>query len=248
VELSSWTEVTNLPTLNGLMSAEIQLPNTKTFYRSKLAPRAPSALTATVISSSQINLAWTDTAEDTNNPNSYKIERKVGAGGTYAQIEIVDKTARSFPNKGLLANTQYYYRVRANNTLGDSAYSPEATATTTTAPALVPAILSRGYDNILNLKITGTPGNWLLSDISTRQVQSGYQWWYFVGNKIVKTTSNLTNEPWTGNHPGRVLKMGGKLGLDTFNRWGSGGGYYDNDAGMWFERGDCGGVTTFLFK
>jgi hypothetical protein len=53
-----------------------------------------------------------------------------------------------------------------------------------------------------------------------------------------------------GNHPGRVLKLGGKLGLDTFNRWNwqEPPGYYDPNAGMSFERGDTGGVATFMFK
>jgi hypothetical protein len=41
-----------------------------------------------------------------------------------------------------------------------------------------------------------------------------------------------------------------KTQYDTFNKWSltEDGGYYDHNAGMFFERGDCGGVTTFLFK
>jgi hypothetical protein len=46
-------------------------------------PAAPSSLTATTLSVSQIGLAWVDNA---TNETGFKIERKTGAGGTYAQI------------------------------------------------------------------------------------------------------------------------------------------------------------------
>jgi transcriptional regulator CtsR len=210
-------------------------------------PAAPSGLAATAIAPGQINLAWTD---NSNNETQFKIERKTGAGGTYAQIATPNANSTTYSDTTVSANTTYYYRVRANNSAGDSAFSNEANATTPAAGSAVPVIMAQGYDNILQLQITGTPGNWRLHDLSTRQVQSGYEWWYFVGSKIVKSSSNLTNEPWMGNHPGRVLKMGGKLGLDTFNRWNwaEPPGYYDPNAGMGFERGDTGGFTTFMFK
>jgi fibronectin type 3 domain-containing protein len=211
------------------------------------APAAPSGLAASAVSSGQINLTWTDNA---NNETQFKVERKTGAGGNYAQIATPAANSTSFSDTTVSANTTYYYRVRANNSGGDSAFSNEANATTPTAPSIVPVIMAQGYDNILQLQITGTPGNWRLHDLSTRQLQSGYEWWYFVGSKIVKSSSNLTNEPWMGNHPGRVLKLGGKLGLDTFNRWNwqETPGYYDPNAGMFFEHGDTGGSTTFMFK
>jgi hypothetical protein len=90
-------------------------------------PAAPSGLSATAASSSQINLAWTDNA---NNETGFKIERKTGAGGTYAQINTVGANITTYNDTGLSASTAYYYRVRANNAAGDSAYSNEANATT----------------------------------------------------------------------------------------------------------------------
>jgi hypothetical protein len=75
-----------------------------------------------------INLAWTDNA---NNETGFKIERKTGAGGTYSQIATVGANVTSYNNNtGLSPSTTYYYRVRANNGSGDSAYSNEANATT----------------------------------------------------------------------------------------------------------------------
>ena len=42
------------------------------------APASPNGLTANAISSSQINLKWTD---NSNNEDGFKIERKTGSGG-----------------------------------------------------------------------------------------------------------------------------------------------------------------------
>ncbi len=90
-------------------------------------PAAPSNLTATAVSSSQINLSW---ADNSNNENGFAIERKTGSGGTYAEIATVGAGVTSFQNTGLTASTTYYYRVLAFNADGDSAYSNEASATT----------------------------------------------------------------------------------------------------------------------
>jgi formylglycine-generating enzyme required for sulfatase activity len=94
------------------------------------SPTAPSGLTATAASSSQINLAWVD---NSNNETGFKIERKTGAGGTYAQIGIAATNATSYNDTGLSALTNYYYHVRATNSVGDSGFSAEANATTAAA-------------------------------------------------------------------------------------------------------------------
>ena len=90
-------------------------------------PSAPSSLTATVISTSQINLAWKD---NSGIETGFKIERKTGSGGTYAQIATTGANGVSYANTGLASGTTYYYRVRAYNAAGNSGYSNEAGATT----------------------------------------------------------------------------------------------------------------------
>jgi fibronectin type 3 domain-containing protein len=95
-------------------------------------PAAPGSLTASAVSGTQINLAWTDNSD---NETGFKIERKTGANGTYSQIALVDANVTSFSDTGLSNGTQYFYRVRATNSGGDSAYSNEANATTPTVPA-----------------------------------------------------------------------------------------------------------------
>ncbi len=90
-------------------------------------PAAPSSLSATAVSTSQINLSWADNSGD---EDGFKIERKTGANGTYAEIISLGSNATSYSNTGLAAGTNYVYRVLAFNAGGNSAYSNEASATT----------------------------------------------------------------------------------------------------------------------
>ena len=150
-------------------------------------PNAPSSLTATAVSASQINLAWTDNA---SNEDGFKIERKTGAGGTYAEIASVGANVISFSNTGLAASTQYFYRVFAHNAGGNSAYSNEANATTSAASGNLalnkPAtafstngsnVASRAFDASTSTywrsgSLTSNPVNWLRVDLQTAQTVS----------------------------------------------------------------------------
>jgi hypothetical protein len=114
--------VTITATVNGGSSATTNLT-----VSAPALPAAPSNLVATALTSSQINLTWTNNA---SNQTGFKIERKTGAGGTYAQIGTTPASVTVFSDSALSAVTQYFYRVRATNLGGDSAYSNEANATT----------------------------------------------------------------------------------------------------------------------
>jgi len=85
-------------------------------------------LSATAVSASQINLAWTD---NSNNEDGFKIERCQGNGcSNFVEIAQVGVNVTSFSDIGLTSNTRYRYRVRAFNTGGNSAYSNIAQART----------------------------------------------------------------------------------------------------------------------
>ncbi len=93
-------------------------------------PAAPSSLTATTAPSPdnyrQINLSWSNVANETG----YKIERKKGSSGTYAQIATTGANVVTYSDSTCGSGTTYYYRVRAYNGSGNSGYSAEANATT----------------------------------------------------------------------------------------------------------------------
>ena len=91
-------------------------------------PAAPSGLNPTVVSSSQINLSWTD---NSGNETGFRIERCKNANCTnFAQIAEVGANVTTFSNTGLTKNSTYRFRVRAFNAAGNSAYSNIATAKT----------------------------------------------------------------------------------------------------------------------
>ncbi len=116
-------------------------------------PAAPSSLAATAVSNTQINLTWTDNAA---NEGGFKIERKTGAAGTYAEIATVGANAASYSSKGLTASTQYFYRVRAFNVTGNSSYSNEANATTLPDPPAAPSSLQAAAVSNIQINLTWT--------------------------------------------------------------------------------------------
>ena len=113
----------NLSTYSNTASATTPAPDTQ-------PPTAPSGLTATAASSSQINLAWTASTDNVG-VTGYLVERCQGAGCTsFAQIGT--STSTTFSDTGLTASTSYSYRVRATDAAGNlSPYSNTASATTT---------------------------------------------------------------------------------------------------------------------
>ena len=83
---------------------------------------APTNLTATAVSPTQINLAWTD---NSNGEDGFLIERCTGGGNCTNFIQIAQTSAgvTAFATTGLSPGTFYTYRVRAFGTGGNSPYS-----------------------------------------------------------------------------------------------------------------------------
>lgn len=91
-------------------------------------PSAPSSLTATTISDVQINLAWTDNSGD---ETGFKIEESPNVSGNWTEISTVVADVVGLNRVGRTPGTRYFYRVRAYNGDGNSAYSNVASAITT---------------------------------------------------------------------------------------------------------------------
>jgi fibronectin type 3 domain-containing protein/lysophospholipase L1-like esterase len=97
------------------------------------APTAPSGLSAD-LSGSQINLSWTDAS---NNETGFRVERKTGANGTYAQIAELAAGSTSYSDTTVAVGNTYFYRVYAYNGGGNSGFSNEANAAVPVPPGLV---------------------------------------------------------------------------------------------------------------
>jgi hypothetical protein len=108
-------------------SAYSNIAQATTSAASQTPPAAPTGLTANALTSSSVQLNWTDVA---NNEDGYRIERGLNVG-SYSQVAQVSADSTTYTDSaGIEASTHYYYRVVAYNSAGDS-----ATTTDVTTPA-----------------------------------------------------------------------------------------------------------------
>jgi Concanavalin A-like lectin/glucanases superfamily/Fibronectin type III domain len=96
---------------------------------------APSGLTATATSTTQINLQWTDNA---TNETEYVVERDTSSAFASPQATVLGANATTRSDTGLTPATQYFYRVRARNATATSAWSNVVSATTQSTPTPPP--------------------------------------------------------------------------------------------------------------
>ena len=89
-------------------------------------PAAPTALSASAVSATQIQLSWTDNSAI---EAGFKIERSKD-GVNYTPFTKTAANVTSYTHSGLSPSTTYYYRVRAFDANGNSSYSNANSATT----------------------------------------------------------------------------------------------------------------------
>ena len=161
---------------------------------SDVPPNPPTNLSVTPQSSTQINLSWTD---NSNNESGFKIERKEGSGGAWSEIAQIGANTTTYNDNNLTPNTQYFYRVRAYNSIGNSDYTNEAWAIISSVKDLqmisgLPEkyMLSQNYPNPFNptstivfgiaeesnvhLKVYDLLGNEVISLLSGETLPAGY--------------------------------------------------------------------------
>lgn len=113
-------------------------------------PVAPSGLTATAVAFDQIDLTWTD---NSGNETGFKIEQSPDGVGSWVEINVNAADDNTYSDTGLSPETIYYYRVRATNGDGDSAYSNIDSDTTFLAPAdwvtYAGALVETEYDDAM---------------------------------------------------------------------------------------------------
>ena len=160
---------------------------------STTVPGAPTGLTATAASSSQINLSW---VAPTNNGGSaitgYKIERSTDSGSTWSVLVSNTGSAGStYSNTGLASSTTYTYRVSAINSVGTSSPSNIASATTGSGTTQV----------TITVKSVGLTGNtitglWTTLISGGKTISTGYTTKIYTvtaGNLYTVTVANYQN-------------------------------------------------------
>ena len=96
------------------------------------APQPPTNLSATAVSSSQINLSWNAPSNNGGSPiTGYKINRSDDGGTTWITlVQNTQSTGTTYSDTGLSPSTTHSYRVFAINGVGTSPSSNTAIATT----------------------------------------------------------------------------------------------------------------------
>jgi hypothetical protein len=94
-------------------------------------PNRPTNLTATAVSSTQINLTW---QHDSINTAGFQIKRAPALTGPWTRVATLPAWARTYSDTGLVSSTTYVYKVRAFNNSSPRVFSTFSNKSTAVTP------------------------------------------------------------------------------------------------------------------
>jgi subtilase family protein/fibronectin type III domain protein len=151
----------------------------------------PTNLNATALSTSRIDLTWTDNA---TNETGYKVERSTD-GTNFTQVAVLPANYQAYSNTSLLGGTTYYYRVRANSGPDHSSYSNVDSATTQPTPA-APSNLVAVAVSSSRINVTFTDNSTNEQGFKIERTADGTTWLQagtLLPNQTNYTNTNLTS-------------------------------------------------------
>lgn len=165
-------------------------------------PAPPNNFFVSHASNSSLNISWDDRSD---NETGFELYRSTSSGSGYVLVTIIPATTgtnpQTYTDTNLQTNTTYYYRMRATNESGGSAYTPVASASTSidvtkpTAPILT---LGGTLRNQVLLQWSGATDNVSVAayDIYQNGVLvgsvNGSTQYYTATNVVALTTYNFT--------------------------------------------------------
>lgn len=152
-------------------------------------PAAPTNLQATAISTSQVNLTWTNNAPDAT---AIRVEYQPAGSASFTDTGAA-ATLASTAVTNLQPNTAYSFRVRAQNAAGYSTYSNTSVATTLQALPAAPTNLQATAfsSNQLNLTWTNNAPN--ATAIRVESEVAGASSFTDIGAAASLTSTGITN-------------------------------------------------------
>lgn len=173
----------------------------QSFDKATTAPVAPTNLQVQAVSTTAVVLLWQDNA---NNEAEVLVEGRAANEAAFTQIGSTN-TANIIATfvTGLDPNTTYFFRVRASNNVGMSAYSNVASATTLASDACAPTSTAMCLQNnrfrVQAMYYTSQGLNGQAQTVKLTS-DSGYLWFFSSDNieAIVKVLNACTTA--AGNH------------------------------------------------
>jgi fibronectin type 3 domain-containing protein len=152
-------------------------------------PTAPAAPTLSASahpgSSSQIDLSWTDVANET----SYRVERSNALLG-WDPLATLGQNVTTYSDTGLSPNTSYTYRVVAINTVGETPSNP-ATATTNPAAPAQPSGVTATAASSTEIDLTWDPSTTGATGYKVQRSPDGTSGWTQIATPTAASYSDV---------------------------------------------------------
>ena len=164
------------------------------------APDAPGNFRATTLSDYEIELTWNEPKDNGEPITGYQLERsRDGSADSWSQRATPGADATAHTDSSLDANTRYYYRVRAVNSVGAGAWSRSISAMTQLTPPDAPSLTSVEADGPNAIVVTWAEP-WYLGDLPVTQYQ--VQWAKDQYSEIWRGPQTLSGSARSWRHTG----------------------------------------------
>jgi len=140
----------------------------------EFVPAAPDSAAAVPLSSSRIALSWADRSE---NEDGFKIHRRQSGTSNWVWLTTVPGNTTTYEDTGLPEDTKFYYRLKAYNPVGESAYSNTAQARTAQNPPAPPGAPSAVALSASEIEIRWADNSYNEDGFRLDRRRSGYSAW-----------------------------------------------------------------------